>query len=196
MPIYVGSLRPAKVDAAREALEAAARIDPRFRQASLQAVDVTAVAPAMPMTERATLDGARLRAQALIERASAPAGGELLLAIGVEGGLDPLPGDDNRHVLKTWAAVTDGERWGFGAGGAILLPLHITRAVMEGRELGEVIDELAGAAVRGTRGAWGVLTRDLIGRQDSFRSAIIAALAPFYNLSLYADHVAGNERGL
>jgi hypothetical protein len=43
-----------------------------------------------------------------------------LFAIGVEGGFDPVPGDDNRHVLKTWAAVTDGERWAFCA--AILLP--------------------------------------------------------------------------
>ena len=190
MPIYIGSLRPAKVDAARAAIEAAARIDERFRQTPLHAVDVTGVAPTMPMTERATLEGARLRAQALIERTSAPAGGgELLLAIGVEGGLDPLPGDDNRYVLKTWAAVTDGVHWGFGAGGAIGLPVQITRAVLEGRELGEVIDELAGAAVRGTRGAWGVLTRDLISRQDSFRSAIIAALAPFYNPGLYTDRV-------
>jgi non-canonical (house-cleaning) NTP pyrophosphatase len=48
-----------------------------------------------------------------------------------------------------------------------------------------VIDALAGKAVRGTRGAWGVLTLDLIGRQDSFRSAILAALAPFYNPGLY-----------
>jgi inosine/xanthosine triphosphatase len=189
MPIYIGSIRPAKVDAARAAIEAAARIDERFSRTPLHAVDVTGVAPTMPMTERATLDGARLRAQALIERTSATAGGELLLAIGVEGGLDPLPGDDNRYVLKTWAAITDGVGWGFGAGGAIVLPVQITRAVLEGRELGEVIDELAGTAVRGTRGAWGVLTRDLIGRQDSFRSAIIAALAPFYNPGLYMDRV-------
>jgi non-canonical (house-cleaning) NTP pyrophosphatase len=88
-------------------------------------------------------------------------------------------------VLKTWAAATDGIRWGYGAGGAILLPDHITRQVLEGRELGDVVDEVAGSAVRGTRGAWGVLTRDLVGRQDSFRSAILAALAPFYNPALY-----------
>ena len=47
------------------------------------------------------------------------------------------------------------------------------------------IDALAGSAVRGTRGAWGVLTLDLIDRRDSFRSAILAALAPFYNTALY-----------
>jgi inosine/xanthosine triphosphatase len=88
-------------------------------------------------------------------------------------------------VLKTWAAVTDGTRWGYGAGGAILLPDHVSHQVLAGRELGDVVDQVAGAAVRGTRGVWGVLTRDLVGRQDSFRSAILAALAPFYNPALY-----------
>lgn len=138
----------------------------------------------MPMTDRAILDGARLRALTIIERRS-PTEAEPSLSIGVEGGLDPLPSDSHRYVLKTWAAATDGTQWGFGAGGAIVLPDSITRQVLDGRELGHVIDEIARAAVRGTRGAWGVLTLDLIGRQDSFRSAILAALAPFYNAALY-----------
>ncbi len=81
--------------------------------------------------------------------------------------------------------MTDGNRWGFGAGGAIVLPEAIMREVLNGRELGDVIDDVAGTSVRGTRGAWGVLARDLIGRQDSFKSAILAALAPFYNRALY-----------
>ena len=66
-----------------------------------------------------------------------------------------------------------------------MLPDRITRDVLDGEELGDVIDRVAAAAVRSTRGAWGVLTLDLIGRQDSFRSAILAALAPFYNPTLY-----------
>lgn len=53
--------------------------------------------------------------------------------------------------------------------------------------LGDVLDRAAAAAVRSTRGAWGVLTLDLIGRHDSFRAAILAALAPFYNPTLYQD---------
>ena len=68
---------------------------------------------------------------------------------------------------------------------AIVLPESIARQVVDGRELGDVIDEVARRAVRGTGGGWGVLTRDLIGRGDSFRSALLAALAPFYNSSVY-----------
>ncbi|MGH2437311.1 MAG: DUF84 family protein [bacterium] len=186
LTVLVGSTRPAKVAAARAAIEAIALVDERFCQTIVQAVDVTDIAPTMPMTESAILDGARLRAQALIDRTSSTPDTQLRLAIGVEGGLDPLPSNGgDRYVLKSWAAVTDGARWGFGGGGAIVLPDPITREVLSGRELGDVIDELAGVAVRGTRGAWGVLTRDLVGRQDSFKSAILAALAPFYNPDLY-----------
>src|SRR5437879_7868173 len=157
MLILVGSTRPAKVDAARAALEAIAEINEVFRQATVQAVDVTHVAPTMPMTEHAILEGARIRARALIERVPIAVAAEYRLAIGVEGGLDPLPGDGERYVLKTWAAATDGTQWGFGAGGAIVMPDAITRRVLNGRELGDVIDEIAGTAVRATRGAWGVL---------------------------------------
>ena len=56
-----------------------------------------------------------------------------------------------------------------------------------GRELGDVIDEMAGEPVRGTRGAWGLLTRDLIGRRDAFTVATLAALAPFYNAQTYGS---------
>jgi inosine/xanthosine triphosphatase len=183
MLIVVGSTRPAKVEATRAAIEVVARVDDRFNSATIQSMDLTSIAPMMPMTDRAILEGARLRAQTLLDRTSpAP---QAQLTIGVEGGLDPLPTDGGRYVLKTWAAVSDGTRWGYGSGGAILVPDTVTREVLAGRELGDVIDEVAGAAVRGTRGAWGILTRDLVGRQDSFTTAILAALAPFYNPALY-----------
>jgi inosine/xanthosine triphosphatase len=184
MTIAVGSTRPAKVEAAREAIDAIAVLDARFRHAVIESVELTDITPAMPMTERAILDGARIRARTLIDRATI-AGKAQFLAIGVEGGIDPLPGDPLCYALKSWAAATDGTRWGYGAGGAIVLPETITRRVLAGRELGDVIDEVAVMPIRGTRGTWGVLTRDLVGRRDSFKSAILAALAPFYNPALY-----------
>jgi inosine/xanthosine triphosphatase len=188
--IVIGSVRPAKVEGARSAIEAIARVDERFRQSTLQGIDLTDIAPTMPMTEQATIDGARLRAQTLLDRVSTDMDAQDVFAIGVEGGLDPLAGDAHRYMLKSWAAVTDGRRWGFGSGGAILLPAAVTRAVLAGRELGDVVDDMAGAGVRGTRGAWGVLTVDLIDRQASFRSAILAAFAPFYNSRLYQSETA------
>ena len=60
--------------------------------------------------------------------------------------------------------------------------------VIEGkRELGLVIDEVAGARdVRSRQGAWGILSKDLLTRSMSFEAALIAAFAPFYNPELYS----------
>jgi len=40
--------------------------------------------------------------------------------------------------------------------------------------------------VRSKQGAWGVLSRDLLTRSDSFEAALLAAFAPFYNAKLYS----------
>jgi inosine/xanthosine triphosphatase len=174
--VVVASARPAKVDAVRAAIERIAAIDSRFKSAAIESREVGAVAPAMPMSDGETLDGARARAAAAARSAAPP-----FLAIGLEGGLSSEP----LETLTSWAAATDGVRWGYGSGGRIVLPDAIAREVRGGRELGDVIDEAAGEAIRGTRGAWGLLTSDLIGRRDAFITATIAALAPFYNPALY-----------
>ena len=140
---------------------------------------MTAVAPRMPMTLDEILEGARRRAETLLARLETDHADAF--AVGVEGGLHPITIDGIRWTLQTWAAVSDGQRWGYGAGPTLAVPNAIADRVTAGAELGDVIDGLAGDQVRGTRGAWGVLTHDLIGRRDAFRLATIAAFAPFYN---------------
>jgi inosine/xanthosine triphosphatase len=176
--MILGSTRPAKVEAVRAAIARIALIDSRFANVVVEPVDVGGAAPAMPMSDRETLDGAIARATAVAASAAAP-----FLALGLEGGMSSLPSSapDDEMTLVSWAAATDGTTWGYGCGGAILVPAPIAREVRGGRELGDVIDEIAGEAVRGTRGAWGMLTRDLVGRRDAFTVATLAALAPFYN---------------
>jgi len=174
--VVLASTSPAKVDAVRRAVERIATVDPVFSKATIRTLDVTGVSPRMPMTDKDTLDGARVRASTAARSVQPP-----FLAIGLEGGLsqDPLVS------LTSWAAATDGERWGYGAGGRIVLPDTVMTQVRAGRELGDVIDEIAGAQIRGTRGAWGWLTRDLVGRGQALLTAALAALAPFYNRELY-----------
>jgi inosine/xanthosine triphosphatase len=173
--VHVGSTRPAKVEGAREALQAIARIDSRFHDFTLHTHDLTHIAPRQPMSLEEILEGAVARASALTK----VPGSVAVFAVGVEGGLHRIRA--GVWSLQTWAAVTDGEQWGFGAGPAIALPSGIAERVEAGEELGDVIDGLAGEPVRGTRGAWGVLTNDLIGRRDAFRLAVTAAFARFYN---------------
>jgi inosine/xanthosine triphosphatase len=171
--ILVGSTRPAKVEGAREALAAIAGIDSRFTHVSIESHDLTAISPPQPMSVAEIIDGARTRARVLSDKYPGT------IAVGAEGGLDEILPDV--WSLQSWAAVTDGSRWGYGAGPALVLPTGLVDRVRAGEELGDVIDRLAAEDVRGTRGAWGVLTRDLIGRREAFRLAVLAAFAPFYN---------------
>jgi non-canonical (house-cleaning) NTP pyrophosphatase len=140
----------------------------------------------MPMSEAAIIEAAANRVHALIagRRRGARAG---YLYVGLEGGLDPVTLPDGHWMLalKNWACVSDGRRWSYGAGGAILLPDSLAAGVADGAELGDVVERSAGRGVRNSRGAWGVLTRDLVTRRDAFRTAIIGALAPFFNAETY-----------
>ena len=177
MIIVVASTSPAKVDAVRRAVDRIAVIEPSFGKATIRTLDVTGIAPRMPLTDRETLDGARLRAQTATRGLTPP-----FLTVGLEGGLSADP----MVTLTSWAAATDGTRWGYGSGGRIVLPETVLQQVKADRELGDVIDDLAGKGTRATRGAWGWLTRDLVGRRHALITATLAALAPFYNSELYS----------
>src|ERR1051326_3705618 len=187
--IALGSDRAAKIMAVRAFIAGGAEIDSRWRDAAVAARPVKTDAPAMPLTDWELMSGARLRAEAvrdlLIEQKL-----EADLYVGLEGGFHSISVDGEWHTfLRGWAYATDGGRGSFGMSPSIEVPEAIVTRVVQGkRELGLVIDEVAGARdVRSRQGAWGVLSRDLLTRSMSFEAALIAAFAPFYNPRLYAE---------
>ena len=192
MLVVLGSVRPAKIDGARAAMARIATVDDRFQSATLRWIDVSETAPVMPMSETDIIAGARARAAAAC--ASATEGVQPRFGIGLEGGLHPVTINGTREwALSSWAAVTDGTAWGYGGGGNLIVPAPIAEEVLAGHELGDVIDRLAGEGTRSTRGAWGVLTRNLISRSDAFSVALIAAFAPFYRSSVFGLRSAGTN---
>ena len=186
--IALGSDRAAKIMAVRASIARVAEIDSGWREASVVARSVKTDAPAMPLTDWELMSGARQRALAVREILI----GQKLdadLYVGLEGGFHSISVDGEWHTfLRGWAFVTDGERGSFGMSPSISVPEAIVKSVIQGkRELGIVIDEVAGARdVRSRQGAWGVLSRDLLTRSMSFEAALIAAFAPFYNSALYS----------
>jgi non-canonical (house-cleaning) NTP pyrophosphatase len=70
-----------------------------------------------------------------------------------------------------------------------VLPEALAKMVVdEGVELSEAIDAFAGGrGIRDAQGAWGVLSRNLITRQDAFRVAVISAFAPFFNREMFSN---------
>ena len=186
--VAVGSDRAAKIMAVRAAIARIAEIDSGWRDANVVARSVKTDAPAMPLTDWELMSGARQRAlvvrQILVEQRL-----EADLYVGLEGGFHSISVDGEWHTfLRGWAFVTDGARGSFGMSPSITVPDAIVKNVIQGkRELGLVIDEVAGARdVRSKQGAWGVLSRDLLTRSMSFEAALIAAFAPFYNSALYS----------
>src|SRR5437016_6731779 len=189
--IALGSDRAAKIMAVRASIARVAEIDSAWRDTNIVARPVQTDAPAMPLNDWELMSGARQRALAVREILV----GQKLdadLYVGLEGGFHSISVDGEWHTfLRGWAFVTDGERGSFGMSPSITVPEAIVKSVMEGkRELGIVIDEVAGARdVRSKQGAWGVLSRDLLTRAMSFEAALIAAFAPFYNSLLYSVRV-------
>jgi non-canonical (house-cleaning) NTP pyrophosphatase len=193
--VALGSDRAAKIMAVRASIARVATIDPAWAAVKLVARPVEISAPAMPLTDWELMQGARERALAvcaLLTRQKLEAD----LYVGLEGGFHSISVEGEWHTfLRGWAYVTDGmtdletgrEHGCFGATPSISVPESIRKRVMEGkRELGLVIDEVAGARdVRSRQGAWGILSRDLVTRSLSFELALIAAFAPFYNPELY-----------
>ena len=187
MLIALGSARPAKIMALRAACARVAEVDRRWKQAELVARPVETGVPGMPLNDTQLMRGARNRAEAvrhLLEAERSPAD----FYVGLEGGFHSITFDGERRTfLHGWAYVSDGARGYFGHAPAVTVPAGIVARVEQTRrELGEVIDEVAGQTdVRSRQGAWGVLSRGLLTRAMSFETALVAALAPFYNARLY-----------
>jgi len=140
-----------------------------------------------PTSREELMLGARQRAEAL-EVKLRGAGVVVDFFVGVEGGLDVvIEGGVRRVFLESWAYVCNRERGHYGRSGGIELPPALAESVLsQGVELATAIDEFAGAVgIRDGQGAWGVLSGNLISRQDSFPIAAIAAFAPFFNVAIY-----------
>ena len=190
--IAVGSERRPKVNAVQEA---AASFMEQFGPGTVCEVngyEVESGVSHTPTSREELMQGARQRAEALqakLEQQGVAAD----FFVGVEGGLDVVVEDGVRRVfLESWAYVCNGHRGHFGCSGSIELPAALAEKVLsQGIELATAIDEFAGAVgIRDGQGAWGVLSRNLISRQDSFRMATIAAFAPFYNAAMFRNTAA------
>ncbi|MGB2623779.1 MAG: inosine/xanthosine triphosphatase [Candidatus Acidiferrum sp.] len=189
--VAVGSTRKPKLRAVTNALDAfAAKLVPDG-DFEIVGVEVESGVSPTPSSYEELMRGARQRAEALIQIAR-EARKPWRYFVGLEGGLEVLQDDRKRRVfLECWAYVSDGTQGFYGRSGGIELPEELAHEVLErGFDLSEAIDRYAGAVgLRDGQGAWGVLSGDLIQRDESFRVAVITAFAPFYNAKLYGRAV-------
>ncbi len=183
MIIGVGTQNPAKLSAAEQALK---QILNKFERAPGRSVRIrqtttSTSVPDMPLTIHDLMQGALERA--LFTYKTFP---EADFVLGLEGGVYRVP-EQRAVFLQSWAYAFNGSTGFFGSSPALPLPESITAPLFEqGLELSSVIDQLSGKEdVRSNEGTFGILTRNLMSRSDSFVMAVIAALTPFFNKDYY-----------
>jgi inosine/xanthosine triphosphatase len=186
--VAVGSTRRPKLNAVWEALTVfGPSLDPNA-QFDVVGEEVPSGVGHTPLSRAELMAGAFKRAESLVGIARQRKESWKYF-VGLEGGLGVIEENGARRVfLENWAYVTDGSgRGSYGQSGAVLLPeALVTRVVDEGVELAEAVDAFAGGrGIRDEQGAWGVLTRNVITRQDAFRTSVINAFAPFFNAAIY-----------
>jgi inosine/xanthosine triphosphatase len=185
--IAAGSTRRPKLNAVQEAADLFRCYFSADTTIEVHGYEVESGVSHTPLSREELMQGARQRAETLAARLAAT-GDAANFHVGLEGGLDVVEERGRRRVfLESWAYVTDGERGHFGCSGSIEIPEALAEeVVIRGTELSAAIDDFAGqAGIRDAQGAWGVLSGNLILRQESFRVAVVAAFAPFYNHRLY-----------
>jgi inosine/xanthosine triphosphatase len=193
--IAVGSTRRPKVNAVKEAAMNITTLLGEGAQLDVTGHEVESGVNHTPASREELMQGARQRVEALQESLRA----KNTLAdfyVGLEGGLDVVIENGLKKVfLESWAYVSDGTKGHFGCSGSIELPEALAEEVLSrGTELSVAIDEFAGAVgIRDGQGAWGVLSRNLVSRQESFRLAVVTAFAPFYNARMYRASTAAGR---
>jgi len=208
--LAVGSKRGPKLSAVSEALKSFSSVFPSDAIFEVAGVEVESGVGHTPSSREELMRGARQRAEALMQLRREN-GWAWQYFIGLEGGLDvvhegastdellrhsALKGNGHRRVfLESWAYVSNGARGHYGRSGGIEIPEALAHEILEnGVELSVAIDRFAGAVgIRDAQGAWGVLSRNFITRQEAFRVAVLAAFAPFYNEGMYRPAAVGTS---
>lgn len=170
--IAIGSLNPIKIKAVQTA------VTYYYPQANILSAHVPSGVSDMPLSDEEIIQGARGRATAVQQLLQTEYG------IGLEGGVHQ---DPFGWILTGWAVIVDANgRESIGAGGRLPLPAHLIPPLLEGEELGTLIDKLTEQNnTKQKGGAVELLTSGFMNRQQAFETAVTFALAPFVAKTLY-----------
>jgi inosine/xanthosine triphosphatase len=173
--IFVASSNPVKLHAALQGFQRMFP-DESFQVGSFRADSGISD---QPFGDQETLQGASNRA--LNVQKAQP---EADCWVGIEGGVEEF---GEELIAFAWVVVRSQDKQGRGRTGAFFLPPEVADLVRQGVELGEADDMVFGKAnSKQDNGAVGLLTGDIIDRTALYTHAVVLALIPFKNNSLYS----------
>ncbi len=172
--VIVGSKNPVKVGCTREAFSQA------FGKLGLvEGVDAISEIPAQPRSEEEALLGAKNRAthaKSLVPNAD--------YWVGIEGGVDEDP--QGMYAFAWIYVLHRSGKSSQSKTGTFYLPPQVVALIQDGMELGHA-DDLVFQAQNSKQqgGSVGLLTHGLLTREGYYQQAMVLALIPFLNESLY-----------
>ncbi len=173
MKLAIGSTNPVKIKATEEAINLILQNEKRSDAVEFESINIKI--PELnntPNTIDEMIKGAMIRSEKCITQTNADFG------IGIEGG---FYSNSSGTFLTAYVVVTDKKgNKGIGSAPNLKVPSSWKLQTDKTFELGTYVDQLTGETnIKQKKGAMGVLTKDLITRQESLKIGVICA---FYSL--------------
>lgn len=172
--VIVGSRNPVKIGAVRNALA------PLFPDRVLECEGMHAPSgvPDQPMTRAETREGVLNRMNYCRQH-----GGEADFYVAMESGVDVTEDGPGNFG---YVAIAHAEQVSVGCTAWLPLPPVVFEALLEGEELGHVMDRLFDTVnIKQQGGAIGLLTDGHATREESYTQAMTLAMSPFLHPDLY-----------
>lgn len=176
MKVLVGSKNPVKIASVEEAFSK------YFQNISVEGIDVNPGVPVQPINDE-TFIGARNRASKLKEMNEA----QNLNAdffVGIEGGIAKT---FNKWFAFGCICVIDKENnIGFGNSPSFELPEFVIEKLLNGAELGDVMDEILDEQnTKQRHGAIGFFTNGVMNRKELYIEGLKVAVIPFLHKEMF-----------
>ncbi|MGA7439050.1 MAG: inosine/xanthosine triphosphatase [Luteibacter sp.] len=175
--VLVGSRNPVKVAAVQRGLA------PLFpgRMVESEGMHAPSGVPDQPMTAAETREGALNRMNYLRQHAEAD------FFVALESGVDVT--EDGPGTFGV-VAIGHGDRVSVGRSAWLPLPPAVFEALLDGEELGDVMDRVFGTVnIKQQGGALGLVTNGHVTREDAYAQAMTLAMAPFLHPELYGANL-------
>jgi inosine/xanthosine triphosphatase len=169
--INIASTNPVKINATKRAFEH------YFENLEINSIETDSGVSAHPISAEETMQGAKTRAQNAFNNCD--------YSIGIEAGMIRYP-TESGYIMTANVAIYDGKNFFVGACPLLELPKNITQQIVDGGELGPIMDQLHGQKdTKKGVGTVGILTKGVLTREEAIKQGVLMALCPIINKDLY-----------